>query len=140
MTRAYFQMISAVPQIFTNGTNVDRPKIIITIDEAHPLSEMQEIGFQPAYLLCRAISLYSRYTDLTASIWVVFASTTLKVADFAAPEAVRACSPKISLSFFTFSCSTRSLLEGFHGWRITLSTLHGTRVGSKCTFLRVSLC
>ena len=105
MTRAYDQMISAIPQIFANGTNIDRPKIIIAIDEAHPLSGRKEKKFQPAHLLCRAISLYSRYTELTASIWVVFASTSSKVADFAAPEAVRVCSPKISLSFFNLQLS-----------------------------------
>ena len=100
MKRAYDQMISTIPQIF-NSDNVHRPKLIIAIDEAHPLSENQNQGkkYQPAHLLCRAISLYSRHTQLTASIWVVFASTTSKVADFAAPGAIRTFFLKISLSF-----------------------------------------
>ena len=96
MKRAYDEMTSTIPQIF-NSDNVHRPKLIIAIDEAHPLSENQGKKYQPAHLLCRATSLYSRHTQLTASIWVVFASTTSKVADFAAP--IRTFFLKISPSF-----------------------------------------
>ena len=106
MKRAYDEMISMVSKIF-NSSNVHRPKLIIAIDEAHPLGAKQGKDFQPAHLFCRAISLYSRHTQLTASIWVVFASTTSKVADFAAPGVIRAFSQNISLSIFIFSCPTR---------------------------------
>ena len=104
MNKAYDQMISDLPQIF--DTDAHCPKLIIAIDEAHPLSEEQK-DFRPAHLLCRAISAYSRHIQSTASVWVVFASTTSKVADFAAPEAVCAFYPKIYRLFFIFGCPTR---------------------------------
>ena len=94
MIGAYDRMISDIPEIFDCDPNAHRPKLIIGIDEAHPLSENQK-RFQPAHLLCRAISVYSRYTSLTNSIWVVFASTTSKVAGFSAPGAICAFSPEI---------------------------------------------
>ena len=98
MIGAYERMISDIPEIFDCDPNVHRPKLIIAIDEAHPLSENQK-RFQPAHLLCRVISVYSRHTSSTDSIWVVFASTTSKVADFSAPGAIRAFFPEISPSF-----------------------------------------
>ena len=93
MNQAYDRMISDIPQIFEGGINAHHPKLIIAIDEAHPLSEKEE-KFQPAHILCRAISAYSRFTESMDSIWVVFASTTMKVADFAVPDsAIRAFAP-----------------------------------------------
>ena len=90
-------MISHLSQIFQHGNDIHKPRLVIAIDEAHPLKESQK-HFQPAHILCRAISRYSLYHP-TASVWVVFASTTSKVADFSAPESIRVFSPKCSPCF-----------------------------------------
>ena len=51
-------------------------------DRSSPLSEKQkQEKFQPAYLLCRAINIYSCYCTSKTSIWVDFASAPSKVAD-----------------------------------------------------------
>ena len=58
MHEAYTQMISCLPQVFHHGDDINQPRLVIAIDEAHPLKELQT-HFQPAHILCRAISLYS---------------------------------------------------------------------------------
>ncbi|KAL4064133.1 hypothetical protein V8B97DRAFT_2026162 [Scleroderma yunnanense] len=57
------RIISALPQIFLHGAAV-----------------------QPSHILCKAISAYSYIPHSNHSIWVVFISTTTRVADFVAPQ------------------------------------------------------
>ena len=85
MNNAYSEMVSGLPQIFDSSKKNNNPRLVIAIDEAHPLKP-SKTHFQPAHILCRAISLYSCSNP---SVWVVFASTTSRVADFAAPESIR---------------------------------------------------
>ncbi|KAH7919076.1 hypothetical protein BV22DRAFT_1134113 [Leucogyrophana mollusca] len=85
MIQEYRAMLRALPQLF--GRSMDHPKLVIAFDEAHPLSIMQK-HFRPSHILCRVISAYSRLKNQRASVWVVFASTTSKVADFSAPQVI----------------------------------------------------
>ena len=63
------------------------PKLVIGIDDAHYLSQKNTMLFRPSSVLCRVINAYSRSGN--GSIWVAFASTTSKVADFSAPQPIR---------------------------------------------------
>ncbi|KAB5590113.1 hypothetical protein CTheo_6455 [Ceratobasidium theobromae] len=63
----------------------DHPKLVIAIDEAHKLGQPRRT-FTPSHILCQAISRFSRERDM--SNWVIFASTTSKVADFAPPVSI----------------------------------------------------
>ncbi|KAI6033314.1 hypothetical protein EDC04DRAFT_2214485 [Pisolithus marmoratus] len=88
MISAYREMVNVLDELFRSG-ECHKPKVVLALDEAHPLSGMKKSeGYRPSTILCRAISLYSG-ADRTANhaVWVVFASTTSKVADFAAPQA-----------------------------------------------------
>src|ERR1700709_397225 len=88
-------MLEVLPLIFTGG---DNPKLVIGIDEAHPLSTMTTNGFRPSHILCRAINAYSRGGK--ASIWAVFASTTSQVAVFSSPEPTRKYPLNIASCYF----------------------------------------
>ncbi|KAG1769565.1 hypothetical protein EV702DRAFT_1271245, partial [Suillus placidus] len=79
---AYTEMLK-MPHVFPQG---DAPKLVIALDEAHPLSKMSSKGFRPSHILGRTINAYCRNND--ASVWVVFASTTSQVADFSAPQVI----------------------------------------------------
>ena len=59
-------------------------KLVIAMDEACDLTSMDGKTYRPADILCRIINEHSRVTE--QGIWVVFASTTSKVADFAPPN------------------------------------------------------
>ena len=61
---------------------VSGPFLVIALDEAHTLTPTQTNFWRPSNVFCRAIASFSRKS---LGCWVVFASTTLKVADFAAP-------------------------------------------------------
>jgi len=62
------------------------PFLVIAVDEAHELTLTQSPGnWRPSIIFCRAIADYSAPTR-SARCWVVFASTTSKVADFATPQ------------------------------------------------------
>ncbi|KAG2146282.1 hypothetical protein DEU56DRAFT_787283 [Suillus clintonianus] len=82
---AYAEMLTAMPGMLTEKDE-DYPKLVISVDEAHPLSKMSSKGFRPSHILGRAINCYSKGTD--RSIWVVFASTTPHVVDFLAPQVI----------------------------------------------------
>ncbi|KAL4070251.1 hypothetical protein J3A83DRAFT_4372409 [Scleroderma citrinum] len=84
MTGAYKRIISALPQIFLHGAAVNQPKLVIAFDDSHPLCIKNR--FQPSHILCKAISAYSYIPHSYHSIWVVFVSTTTRVADFVAPQ------------------------------------------------------
>lgn len=64
----------------------DAPKLVIALDEAHPLSNMSSKGFRPSEILGKTINAYCHDND--ASVWVVFASTTSQVADSSAPQVI----------------------------------------------------
>ena len=96
MKKAYSDFVNVLPE----RHNVDhRPKLVIAIDEAHTLTQsVVKDHFQPSMVLCRAISTYSCLPLLSFPIWVVFVSTTSKVADFSAPQTLCAFPPQ------NFSC------------------------------------
>jgi hypothetical protein len=73
-----------MPHVFPQD---DAPKLVIALDEAHPLSNMSSKGFRPSQILGRTINAYCHDND--ASVWVVFASTISQVADFSAPQVIR---------------------------------------------------
>ncbi|KIJ11786.1 hypothetical protein PAXINDRAFT_171618, partial [Paxillus involutus ATCC 200175] len=77
MTAAYATMRSSLPWLFTKDNT---PKLAIALDEAHPLHETTK--FHPATILCSIINLYSKEKSDLSGVWVVFASTALKVAHF----------------------------------------------------------
>ncbi|KAG2138999.1 hypothetical protein DEU56DRAFT_330798 [Suillus clintonianus] len=79
---AYTEMLK-MPHVFPQG---DAPKLVIALDEAHPLSKMSSKGFLPFHILGRTINAYCHKND--ASVWVVFASTTSQVADFSTPQVI----------------------------------------------------
>ena len=95
MTKAYNNFVKALPKSYT----VDHhPKVVIAIDEAHTLTWSVKDHFQPLMVLCRVISTYSCIPLLNYPIWVAFASTTFKVANFSAPQTLCAFPPQ------NFSC------------------------------------
>lgn len=104
VTDAYMRMVESLPQLFTAD---HRPKVVVAIDEAHTLNRMD--GLQPSTILCSVISTYSRFKPPSNhAVWVVFASTTLKIADFAARDSdCRAFSPSVSINHPVLICSDR---------------------------------
>ncbi|KAI6043608.1 hypothetical protein EDC04DRAFT_2890753 [Pisolithus marmoratus] len=84
MTSAYLKMTRSLGQLFDSG-NRHKPKLVIALDEAHSLGVLRPYGYCPSTILCRAINIYSEADRTTNhAVWVVFVSTDLKVADFAA--------------------------------------------------------
>ncbi|KAI6160278.1 hypothetical protein EDD17DRAFT_1510588 [Pisolithus thermaeus] len=87
MITAYSQMRNSLKALFSSE-GVHKPKLIIALDEAHTLSMVTPNHYHPLTILCRAISLYSgggpRVTQ--DAVWVVFASTALKVIGIASPQ------------------------------------------------------
>ena len=83
MLTACGSLIKVHKDIFKRGDN--EPQLVIVLDEAAILREA--IVF-PRYLasdvLCRVISSYSNFAK--SPIWVVFASTESRIAEFAAPN------------------------------------------------------
>ncbi len=63
------------------GREISGPMLVIALDEAHTLTPTQKT-WKPSIVFCKAIANFSRKSK---GCWVVFASTTSKVADFAAP-------------------------------------------------------
>ncbi|KAI6115032.1 hypothetical protein EDD17DRAFT_1827054 [Pisolithus thermaeus] len=87
MTRAYSDMVKSLDKLFS-GTGRNKPKFVIALDEAQPLNIQGPEGYRPSTILCRAISVYSGADGVdNHSVWVVFASTALRMADFIAPRA-----------------------------------------------------
>ncbi|KAG2140084.1 hypothetical protein DEU56DRAFT_798548 [Suillus clintonianus] len=90
VTEAYEEMLTVMSKIFTEKAEdkdfSDRPKLVISFDAAHSLSNMSSMGFRPSQILGRTINCYSKGTD--ESIWVVFTSTTPHVVDPPAPQVV----------------------------------------------------
>jgi hypothetical protein len=85
MKDAYQSLIFELPELFVDQSH--SPKLVIVLDEAHSLGTPEE-GYQPQHKLCQVISAFSTSRPEVA-IWVVFASTTSKVADFSAPAHIR---------------------------------------------------
>ncbi|KAF8553145.1 hypothetical protein OG21DRAFT_1497931 [Imleria badia] len=82
MRRYYQQMVGCFPK-----AKDDKPKVVIALDEAHVLHDKNgDPPFSPADVLLRTIKEYSE--NNTHAVWVVFASTTSKVAHFASPQAL----------------------------------------------------
>ncbi|KAG8220674.1 hypothetical protein J3R82DRAFT_2961, partial [Butyriboletus roseoflavus] len=84
LSAAYKKVGARLASIFPDVPH--EPKLVIAIDEAHPLSPTIPIrdGYRPADIFCRAVSDYT-YAE-NYGVWVVFASTTSKVADFSPPN------------------------------------------------------
>lgn len=80
---SYRQAAAAVEKIFPGKS--DHPKLVIALDEAHPLSLVNKKGYRPADVLCRVINEYS-HDYHNHAVWVIFASTTSKVTDFSPPN------------------------------------------------------
>ncbi|KAF8548189.1 hypothetical protein OG21DRAFT_1526653 [Imleria badia] len=78
---AYKKMAESLEKIFADNSN--RPKLVIAVDEAHPLTPVQGT-YRPADVFCRVVNEYSHHEN--HAVWVVFASTTSKVADFSPPN------------------------------------------------------
>jgi hypothetical protein len=65
----------------------NEPRVVIAIDEAHVLHEQHDSEtFSRAAVLLRTIKEYSQGNE--NPVWVVFGSTTSKVANFASPQAL----------------------------------------------------
>ena len=80
----YGHMLRTLEKLKGHGND---PKLVIGIDDAQCLSRKNPMLFRPSSVLCRVINAYSRSGN--GSIWVAFASTTSKVADFSAPQQIR---------------------------------------------------
>ncbi|KAI6042758.1 hypothetical protein EDC04DRAFT_2891606 [Pisolithus marmoratus] len=87
MINAYQDLVNLLDNLF-GVLEPHKAKFVIALDEAHPLNVTSSGGYRLLTILSRVISKYSA-ADRSSnhSVWVVFASTTLKVADFAAPQA-----------------------------------------------------
>ncbi|KIK19402.1 hypothetical protein PISMIDRAFT_107593 [Pisolithus microcarpus 441] len=85
MITAYLTMRNSLDVLFNSG-EVHKPKLVIALDEAHSLSMVTPYKYHPLTILCRAISLYSGGAARVRhdAVWVIFSSTTSKVANFAA--------------------------------------------------------
>lgn len=81
MIQAYQDLLSDFPTFFQGKGSLHGPKLVIAIDEASELAKIRD-HFQPSHILCRVIS---SFTTGSESNWVLFVSTTSKVADFSAP-------------------------------------------------------
>ncbi|KAH7909921.1 hypothetical protein BJ138DRAFT_1102282 [Hygrophoropsis aurantiaca] len=96
MIQEYKNMIHDLQDLLVGSKH--HPKLVIAFDEAHPLI-LEQAHFRPAHILCRVINAYSRHSREDVPVWVVFASTTSKVANFQHPRSyVSAQSPSVSLS------------------------------------------
>ncbi|KAF8552450.1 hypothetical protein OG21DRAFT_1511473 [Imleria badia] len=74
----------------------NEPSVVIALDEAHVLHDNSTEGFSRADVLLRTIKEYSKANN--EAIWVVFASTTSKVAHFAAfPQAQFSSSSRVAI-------------------------------------------
>ncbi|KAF8547557.1 hypothetical protein OG21DRAFT_905914 [Imleria badia] len=81
MEKYYSQLISS--KSFPQAT-MDEPKVVIALDEAHALHDNSQKEFSPADVFLRTIKEYSEAKN--TAVWVVFASTTSKVAHLASPR------------------------------------------------------
>lgn len=83
---AYTKVASRLKGIFPEHSN--KPKLVIAIDEAHPLTPLHQArgAYRPADVFCRVVNEYSHHDNREHAVWVVFASTTSKVADFSPPS------------------------------------------------------
>lgn len=88
MKSAYKALVEQLPELFKNRADEHSPKMVIAIDEAHKLSKIMMGQYRLSHILCRVISDFSK-TCFYVSNWVMFASTTSKVADFSAPSHIR---------------------------------------------------
>lgn len=88
MEATYNRLVQELPELFGGHPDPHTPKMVIAIDEAHKLSKTVQGLYRPSHVLCRVISAFSR-TSLNLSNWVVFASTTSRVADSSAPSQIR---------------------------------------------------
>ena len=81
MNKYYQEMVTSksFSQVHDNS-----PRLVIALDEAHILHEMDDSEFLRATVLLRTIKEYSE--DDKNAVWVVFASTTSRVAHFASPQ------------------------------------------------------
>ena len=79
-------MANCLKGIFPDHSN--KPKLVIAIDEAHPLTPMHQVqgAYHPADIFCRVVNKYSHHDSQEHAVWVVFTSTTSKVADFSPPN------------------------------------------------------
>ena len=65
-------------------TGKNYPWVVIAIDESHVLHEKLKSKYLRVTVLLKAIKAFSG----DDTVWVVFASTVSRVADFASPQAV----------------------------------------------------
>jgi hypothetical protein len=80
-------MATCLEKIFADDS--DKPKLVVALDEAHPLTTVRggQGEYRPADVFCRVVNGYSHHEN--HAVWVVFASTTSKVADFSPPNQKR---------------------------------------------------
>ena len=71
------------------GAEKNQPRIVIAFDEAHSLSQATSADISPSHILCRTIRWFSAHEK---PIWVLFASTNPRIADFSAPAKSRTSS------------------------------------------------
>ena len=84
MKECYEKLVGSLPQ-----AKRDEPRLVIALDEGHVLHEKHDSGsesFRRATVLLQTIKEYSDVSN--DAVWVVFASTTSKVAHFASPQAL----------------------------------------------------
>ena len=130
MCKAYEKMVNTLPMLF-KGDN--RPKLVIAIDEAQTLFLNEGQGYQLPTVLCKVISTYSGSSLMSHAVWVVFVSTTSKVANFAM------ASQKLRMPYFHQFRSPFILIEtdrqfraGSSNGRVVVSTVHISWLGSEC--------
>ena len=73
---AYGKMAGSLEKIFADDS--DRPKLVISVDEAYLLVPVVTQGtYRPADVFCRVVNGYSHHQN--HAVWVVFVSATSKV-------------------------------------------------------------
>ena len=130
---AYRKMAASIERVFADDS--DHPKLVIAIDEAQPLTPVHNGTYRPADVFCRVINEYSH--DQNHSVWVVFASTTSKVADFSLPNQKRLCLFSIVLISQLIGLQIIPTVLPFGARRFSRLTLNwdGTRVRRHCEIL-----
>ncbi|KAI6099318.1 hypothetical protein EDD16DRAFT_510956 [Pisolithus croceorrhizus] len=84
-------MVNLLDELF-RGKEHYQPKFVIALDEAHVIAPHETDQYRSSMDLCRAIRSYS-VMDRAANhaVWVVFASASSIVADFAVPQGYCGC-------------------------------------------------
>ena len=107
--------------------------LVVFVVIFHRVKNHEMVKVKGKKLLCKVISTYSGSSLMSHAVWVVFVSTTSKVANFAM------ASQKLRMPYFHQFRSPFILIEtdrqfraGSSNGRVVVSTVHISWLGSEC--------